>query len=224
MNKERIRGIYIIVNLINKKVYIGESLDIYRRWEEHEEDLNNNKHHSYKLQQDWNTYGKEEFKFEIVEEIDKNIKNYTAQYVLIAYEDKYIKKYDSINTGYNVEETLKEIQLGNKSITNDLKRDQGVLKKVINNMKKNDGIFKLSEETLKRRDRDKNLKSSKVYCIEQKQIYNTAKEATQQCNVSSTASVTTICKKGGGKAKLKDGTYLTFMYKDDYISKYGNID
>lgn len=220
---DKMRAIYSITNITNDKKYIGETMDVKRRWEEHEEDLNNNKHHSYKLQQDWNEYGKEGFKFEIVEEIDKNIKNYTAQYVLIAYEDKYIKEYDSINTGYNVEETLKEIQLGNKSITNDLKRDQGVLKKVINNMKKNNGIFKLSEETLKRRDRDKNLKSNKVYCIEQKQLYNNAKEATQQCNVSSTASVTTVCKKCGGKAKLKDGTYLTFMYKDDYISKYGNI-
>jgi group I intron endonuclease len=51
------RGIYKITNIINSKVYIGESLDIIRRWEEHKVALNNNEHHSYKLQADWNKHG-----------------------------------------------------------------------------------------------------------------------------------------------------------------------
>jgi len=148
------RAIYSITNITNDKRYIGETMDVERRLKEHEEDLNNNKHHSYKLQQAWNTYGAESFKFEVIEELDKNIKNFIAQYVLIAYEDKYIKEYDSINNGYNVEETLKEIQLGNKSITNNLKKDQGILKAVINNIERNQGKYLLSDNTLKRRERE----------------------------------------------------------------------
>ena len=50
------RGIYKIENRINGKVYIGESLDIHKRWELHISELNDKTHHSYKLQEDWNTY------------------------------------------------------------------------------------------------------------------------------------------------------------------------
>ena len=176
MNKEKIRGIYKITNLINNKVYIGESLDIYRRWDEHKEDLNNNSHHSYKLQKDWNKYGQDNFKFEIIEELDKNIANYIDQYVLIVYEDKYIKQYDSINNGYNVEETLKEIQLGNKSITNNLKKDQGVLKTVIKKIEENNGVYKVTESAIKRREQ-KDDYGKKVYCIENKITYKNARVA-----------------------------------------------
>ena len=33
---EKICGIYKITNLINGKVYIGQSQDIYERWAEHQ--------------------------------------------------------------------------------------------------------------------------------------------------------------------------------------------
>lgn len=121
MNNEKIRGIYIITNLINNKVYIGESLDIYRRWEEHKEDLNKNTHHSYKLQQDWNTYGADNFKFEIISVLDKSIAKFVDEYILLVYEDKYIKQYDSINNGYNVENTLEKVLNGDKIISNNIK-------------------------------------------------------------------------------------------------------
>ena len=39
------RGIYKITNKINNKVYIGESLNILRRWDEHIDDLNT--HYEY---------------------------------------------------------------------------------------------------------------------------------------------------------------------------------
>jgi group I intron endonuclease len=118
MNKERIRGIYKITNLINNKVYIGESLDIYRRWDEHRDDLNNNSHHSYKLQSDWNEFRQDNFKFEIISILDEDISNFIGEYILIVYEDKYIKQYDSISNGYNVEETLEKVLAGEKIIFN----------------------------------------------------------------------------------------------------------
>lgn len=64
------RGIYKITSKINNKVYIGESLDIRRRWEDHIEDLNKNEHHSYKLQEDWNEYGKDNFEFYQISVLD----------------------------------------------------------------------------------------------------------------------------------------------------------
>lgn len=37
-------GIYMIMNLINKKRYIGKSTNIYKRWDAHKRDLRKNRH------------------------------------------------------------------------------------------------------------------------------------------------------------------------------------
>ena len=60
-------GIYKITNLINKKYYIGSSLDIKRRWKEHRRNLIKNKHNNIHLQKSWNKYGENSFLFEIIE-------------------------------------------------------------------------------------------------------------------------------------------------------------
>lgn len=49
-------GIYIIRNLINNKVYIGSAKNIRTRINIHKHYLNNNKHHSKKLQYSYNKY------------------------------------------------------------------------------------------------------------------------------------------------------------------------
>ena len=46
MAKEKICGIYCIENLINRKKYIGQSIDIYNRWYHHKHELNNNSHYN----------------------------------------------------------------------------------------------------------------------------------------------------------------------------------
>ena len=35
MSVEKICGIYCIENMINHKKYVGQSIDIYRRWSQH---------------------------------------------------------------------------------------------------------------------------------------------------------------------------------------------
>ncbi|WP_414617188.1 GIY-YIG nuclease family protein, partial [Virgibacillus sp. M23] len=44
MTNKKIRGIYIIVNKINIKVYIGSSVNIESRHQGHNRDLRNGKH------------------------------------------------------------------------------------------------------------------------------------------------------------------------------------
>lgn len=60
-------GIYVIVNLVNNKKYIGSTINFKNRWDKHKKDLKNNKHHSIHLQRAWNKYGEENFLFEVLE-------------------------------------------------------------------------------------------------------------------------------------------------------------
>lgn len=111
-------GIYKITNKVNRKLYIGESIDIEKRWDKHINDLNENTHHSNKLQKDWNIYGKDNFSFQIIEEIKSLESYYKTKMQLIYLESKYIYKYDAINCGYNIQDTVQEILDGNKILWN----------------------------------------------------------------------------------------------------------
>lgn len=87
-------GIYKIENIINNKIYIGQSKNIFSRISQHRYDLNNKIHGNKHLQKSWNKHGKENFIFNVIcecfpEELD--IK-----------EKEYIIIFDSINNGYNI--------------------------------------------------------------------------------------------------------------------------
>lgn len=92
---EIISGIYKITNLINKKIYIGQSTDIYRRWNEHKSRsqslLNNDS--NCPLYVAMRKYGIKNFKFEIIEQIEY-LKLNEREIYWIAY-------YNSYNNGYN---------------------------------------------------------------------------------------------------------------------------
>lgn len=61
------KGIYKITNLINNKVYIGQSDRLNNREREHFYRLENGVHHNEHLQKSYNKHGKEYFMFEIIE-------------------------------------------------------------------------------------------------------------------------------------------------------------
>lgn len=131
------RGIYKITSKINEKVYIGESLDILKRWDEHIKELKNNEHHSYKLQNDWNKYGEDNFEFNIISVLDNSIKGFIDKYICLIYESKYIEKYNSIDEGYNIEYSLKKVLDKDKSVTKNTEKDSALLKTWIENVKQN---------------------------------------------------------------------------------------
>lgn len=148
-------GIYSITNMKNNKIYIGQSLDIKRRWSEHIEDLNGNNHHSFKLQNDWNKYGKDEFIFKIeyeLEDIHKSKSLITIELFLIWKENKYILEHGSIVNGYNIQDTMNEIIIGNKVI-NGWGDGRYYLKKIIST---NGGIFYEQNKQSKSRKRKYN--------------------------------------------------------------------
>lgn len=86
-------GIYKITNKVNGKVYIGQTYDLYYRWNRHRSDLDNNRHSNRHLQSSWNKYGKDNFKYEIIEKCGLDIIDDREIY--------WIRNYDSIKTGYN---------------------------------------------------------------------------------------------------------------------------
>ena len=81
----KLSGVYQIINLINDKRYIGSSKNIYKRWNVHKDILNKNNHINIHLQNAWNKYGEENFKFEIIEEISEDFLKFREQFYLDCY-------------------------------------------------------------------------------------------------------------------------------------------
>lgn len=88
-------GIYMIINKVNNKIYIGQSVNIRRRLSTHLRELQNGVHCNEHLQKSFDKYGKHSFEFNPIE------------YCKVAYlnekEMYYINKYQSYdnNFGYN---------------------------------------------------------------------------------------------------------------------------
>lgn len=93
--------IYLIVNLVNQKTYVGQTKNLEFRWKEHKKLLKKNDHHNSHLQNAWNLYGAECFEF--IKLIDTANRDESDK-----LEDFLIEWYKEINLCYN-------IQSGNKT-------------------------------------------------------------------------------------------------------------
>lgn len=98
-------GIYSITNLVNNKKYVGKSVSIYSRFGQHRTELRRNEHCNKYLQHAWNKYGEENFKFEIIEEHDKENLREKEIYWINEYKTLYAE------TGYNL---IDESKLSNE--------------------------------------------------------------------------------------------------------------
>lgn len=83
-------GIYIIVCLVNGRVYIGQSKHIQKRWLEHKEELQKGSHCNNHLQNAWNKYGEKSFVFSVLELCENSR--------LVEREQYWIDYYGGINS------------------------------------------------------------------------------------------------------------------------------
>lgn len=107
-------GIYLITNLVNNKVYVGSSVDLLKRYKEHEYYLKKNKHHNMHLQRAWDKYGENNFSFSILEIVfEKN--------ELIEREQYWMDFYNVSEKGYNINPVAGS-NLGRKNPEDDLEK------------------------------------------------------------------------------------------------------
>lgn len=85
--------VYKITNNVNGMFYIGSTCNLKRRKYEHFGELKRHTHHSNKMQQDYDKYGKEAFSIEILEECEDGTQKDREQY--------YIDILDPVSNGYN---------------------------------------------------------------------------------------------------------------------------
>lgn len=108
-------GIYKIKNLINGKVYIGQSIHIERRWQEHCQPSTRSL-----IGKAIQKYGKENFSFQVLEECSYE--------QLDALEEQYISSYNSVvPNGYNIE-------TASKGKTSFAFYDQEVFEEIVNDI------------------------------------------------------------------------------------------
>ena len=242
MAKEKVCGIYCIENLVNGKKYIGQSKNIYHRWDYHKSNLNNNRHYNGYLQKSWNKYGADNFKFYILEKC--TLKELNKK------EKSWISYYNTKEAGYNLtyggdgcmgracsEITKYKISKANKGrvytpeqrqrIKDSLKDNPNVLKGVrhpfFNKKLSKEEILKLRNGIKKYYETNNHTPpwSKSVICVTTGEIFSTIKKGAQNYNI--TSSIRECCNHNREFAgELPDGTRLQWEWYEEgkeYIKK-----
>ena len=163
-------GIYKIENLINGKVYIGQSIHIERRWQEHCQPSSRSL-----VGKAIQKYGKEHFTFQILEEC--------VEEQLDEIEERYISEYNSVvPNGYNIE-------TASKGKTSFVFYDKEIFADIVKDIMSNELTFSsiaekydLSRRTIQRINQgDVHFMSDKKYPLRDTTIPNTRNKNCVDC-------------------------------------------
>lgn len=184
--------IYKIENIVNGKLYIGQTVGKpARRFQLHKSRLKRNKHENPYLQNAWNKYGEEDFVFSVI-----GIYSWVE---LDSIEVSFIKQYKELNICYNLE-------------------SGGHFQKTLHESTKK----KLSERTKSLGWVGGNHpRSRKVICIDTGEIFDTVMQTSQFLGVPYD-NIHQVCCGNNICASGKDGKYYQFaFYEEDkeYVLK-----
>lgn len=119
--------IYKITNLINNKVYIGQTINFNRRCKQHKNLLLKENHTNKNLQADYNLFGITAFQFEIIDIVDKNqaeqIETYWINYYGGIESDNTYNITNLFTCNNQVKESISKANVGNIR-TQDMKQKE----------------------------------------------------------------------------------------------------
>lgn len=193
-------GIYLILNKITNKVYIGQTLDRFvERYWNHKWKLKNQIHDNKHLQRAWNKYGENNFEFRAIHILNENENIDDLERIYI---DKYKKGsgvYNILNGGQD--HTNKGIKMSDET-----KRKIGVANKI------NSSGKKASDETkLKMSLARKNKTPWKICHLTEEQAINVKKMILQGVCLKDISSQTGI------DYKIINNIYSSNTYKSAYV-------
>ena len=101
--------IYAIQHNVTKKIYIGKTKDIYKRFYQHIWKLKSGKHPSKEMIRDFQKYGNDfsVFVLETIENGKQAVKVNGHERTLERMKEvEYMQKYNTLENGYNVQDSL----------------------------------------------------------------------------------------------------------------------
>jgi group I intron endonuclease len=138
-------GIYTITCLVNNKIYVGKSINVEKRLSQHYYELSTKRHKNGYLRSSWEKYGEKFFKFELLEECDKEFLSSFEHYwcnILNSHNSKY---------GYNIATTnpcINHFEISEKTRQNRSKALSGKPSK-LKGIKRNPSVVEKTANSLR---------------------------------------------------------------------------
>lgn len=207
-------GVYKITNLVTNDFYIGSSIELKRRFSAHKRSLIKGTSSCTYLQNTWNKYGQDNFKFTIEAFCPKEYTRKLEQFFI-----------DTFNPKYNIVTKVLEVNSRDRKVVNIDTNEQfnsikeaaekyNVSSSSIGDVCRGKGRFccgykwRYSDEKYKYTDD----KHRKVICNETKVVYDNAQIAANDVGLITGSSILAVCKRYKG---FFTAAGYTWNYIDD---------